>query len=199
MSAPTFNLTPSFAPAPAPFFVPSQGRRCLHCEFYPFHKTEPVCEACSSLLGPDGVQRFCETNRKDWTVAHVVRGGKLPDRERIQNDMCERLSREKRCTRLDCGGDLYSIYVYCRRCRENFVTRGWVTEANRKEAGDLPKSILTNPLTEPPSELPPIGEYSNAEVGTPPPGSVWCNILGMWVDQMTGEPCNGRRGTRRNV
>ncbi|KAH7235715.1 hypothetical protein BKA59DRAFT_559081 [Fusarium tricinctum] len=91
-------------------------------------------ELCQSKLGTKEVQAFFKDNNKDWVVYHLVRYGDLPGRYTLENDMRERLVREKRCRRLSCAIERESSYVHCEKCRKKLICKGYTSElANMKE------------------------------------------------------------------
>ncbi|KAF5670510.1 hypothetical protein FHETE_4417 [Fusarium heterosporum] len=80
------------------------------------------------------VQAFLKDNEKNWVVYHLVRCGHLPGRDTLEEEVCKRLVREKRCRRLDCAMARDSTYVHCEKCREKLIGKGYASElANMKD------------------------------------------------------------------
>jgi hypothetical protein len=145
------------------------ARKCPHCEYYPFHQEKKVCEVCQFKMGAKGVQAFLKDNNKDWVVYHLVRRGDLPGRYTLENDMRERLVREKRCRRLSCAIERDSSYVHCEKCRKKLICKGYTSElANMKEEKPPLFHVLDGY-----SETSFAARIAKTEVGTLPGDWVW--------------------------
>ncbi|KIL92063.1 hypothetical protein FAVG1_04469 [Fusarium avenaceum] len=144
-------------------------RKCPHCEYYPFHQEKEVCEVCQSKLGTKEVQSFLKDYNKDWVVYHLVRHGDLRGRYMLENDMRERLVREKRCRRLSCAMERDSSYVHCEKCRKKLAGKGYTSElANMKEGTPSLAHVLDSY-----SETSFTARTANNEDGNSPEDWVW--------------------------
>lgn len=77
--------------------------RCPHCNFYPKHGENKVCEACESQMGKDEIEAFLGGEERNWCVYHLNREGFLPSRAALEDTMRARLIQEQRCVRLCCA------------------------------------------------------------------------------------------------
>lgn len=98
--------------------------RCPHCNFYPKHGENKVCEACESQMGKDGIEAFLGGEERNWCVYHLNREGFLPGRAALEDTMRARLIQEQRCVRLCCAEPKLPIYVHCEECREMSLCKG---------------------------------------------------------------------------
>jgi hypothetical protein len=120
-------------------------------------------------MGAKGVQAFLKDYNKDWIVYHLVRHGDLPGRYTLENDMRERLVREKRYRRLSCAVERDSSYVHCEKCRKKLICKGYTAElANMKEEKPSLAHVLDGY-----SETSFAARIAKTEVGTLPEDWVW--------------------------
>ncbi|KAM0252734.1 hypothetical protein ACHAP5_001029 [Fusarium lateritium] len=118
---------------------------------------------------PERVQAFLKDNNKDWVVYHLVRRGDLPGRYTLENDMRDRLVREKRCRRLSCAIERDSSYVHCEKCRKKLIYKGYTSElANMKEENPSLAHVLDDY-----SETSFAARITKSETGTLPKDWVW--------------------------
>ncbi|KAF4959505.1 hypothetical protein FSARC_10710 [Fusarium sarcochroum] len=151
-------------------------RRCPHCNYYPVHEKEKLCEACQFKLDPEGVKAFLNDGEKNWTMYHLVRQGDLSGRKEFEDDMHARLVREKRCRHLRCAKERTSNYVHCATCRERLMRKGRHELANMKDEEPVAKPNLTNP-----SKAPLEKKHADSEVPNPREGWVWDDLQAEFV------------------
>ncbi|KAM0556922.1 hypothetical protein ACHAPJ_005598 [Fusarium lateritium] len=157
-------------------YKPEPERRCPHCDYYPFHEKEKLCEACQFKLGPERAKTFLYDGEKNWTIYHLVRQGDLPGRKEFENDMHARLVREKRCRLLRCAKEIFSNYVHCDTCRERLMRKGRHELANMKDEEPVVEPTLKS-LPEAASEK----KHADSEVPNPREGWVWDDLQAKFV------------------
>ncbi|CAG7562143.1 unnamed protein product [Fusarium equiseti] len=101
-------------------------RKCPHCEYYPFHRSNKVCEICQFKMGGKGVKAFLEGVRAIF-----------------EDHMRSRLVNENRCRRLDCAEEKLrlTVYVHCDKCRKRLSKRGDLA-ADKKDPRAAPESSV---------------------------------------------------------
>ncbi|KAJ4254373.1 hypothetical protein NW762_009968 [Fusarium torreyae] len=155
---------------------PEPERRCPHCDYYPVHEKEKLCEACQFKLGLERAKAFLNNGEKNWTIYHLVRQGDLPGRKEFEDDIHERLVREKRCRLLRCAKERSSNYVHCDTCRERLMRKGRRELANMKD--EEPVAETTSTIS---SEAPLEKKHANSEVPNPREGWVWDDLQAKFV------------------
>ncbi|KAF5021443.1 hypothetical protein F66182_6507 [Fusarium sp. NRRL 66182] len=161
--------------------APSHGpeHKCPHCNYYPSHEIERLCEVCQHELGPKVSYTFLNGGERNWNIYHLVRGGDLPTRDLFEDTMRARLIREKRCRLLYCAKERVSPYVHCNSCREKLIARGFCDAAGVEEDTG-PNSISTNPVEGLPKE-PRTREHNGPEVPIQLNGWIWEDSLCRFV------------------
>lgn len=179
--SPTSQLSTTVEDMPS-LWQPRPKRKCPHCQYYPFHQENKVCEVCQFKMGVKGVKAFLEGGEKNWVVYHLVRQGELAVRALFEDHMRSRLTKENRCRRLDCAEEklTFSVYVHCDKCRKRLSKRGDLA-ADKKDPRAAPESSVDRLVASGYSETGFAMRIAKNETWVLPEDWRWESSLGQFV------------------